>query len=280
MAATLQWRGADFIDLPAAIAETLPDGRRGGEVSSPWFARYRPLAQPALRLVCFPYAGVGAAAYRPWIERLPRGVELWAVELPGRARRIAEPALSDVDTMTERLAAAVRAEIEGPFVFFGHSMGALLAFEVCRRLLRAGARLPRHLVVSGRRGPQLPLRREPIGGLPDDEFVRVMIERYDGIPEAVQRERELLALVLPTLRADVRALEDYRYEPGPPLPLPITALAGRHDVNVPLNDVETWREQTTATFALHAFDGGHFFVNTQMEAVLGLLNRDVLAGAP
>jgi medium-chain acyl-[acyl-carrier-protein] hydrolase len=226
--------------------------------------------------VCFPFAGAGAAAYRPWVELLPAGVELWAVELPGRARRIAEPPVSDLSALADALAEAVRTEIAGPFVFFGHSLGGLLAFEVCRRLRAAGAALPRHLVVSARRAPQLPAAREPIAGLPDADFVRVMVERYDGIPAAVRDEPELMAIFLPMLRADLGALEGYTYAPAPPLGMPITALAGRDDANAPLGDVAPWREQTSAAFALHTVEGGHFFVHTQREAVLDLLAREAL----
>jgi surfactin synthase thioesterase subunit len=246
-------------------------------VSGPWFTCYQRLARPAARLVCFPYAGGGAAVFRPWVEPLAPAVELWAAELPGRARRIAEPALGDLSVLAAAAADAVRTEIEPPFVLFGHSMGGLAAYEVCRRLRGAGAALPRHLVVSARRAPQLPSRREPIARLPDAEFVQAMVERYDGIPAAVRREPELLALFLPMLRADLGALETYRYEPGPPLPLPLTALAGSEDSAVPATDIAPWREHTAGPFALHTVEGGHFFLNTNRSAVLALL-RPVLAG--
>jgi surfactin synthase thioesterase subunit len=204
-------------------------------------------------------------------------VELWAVELPGRATRFAEPPVPDIGALADPLALAIRSDVRVPFVFFGHSMGALLAFEVCRRLARAGAPLPAHLVVSAKRAPQLALNLSPIARLPDDEFVRTMVERYDGIPAAVLRERELLSLLLPMLRADLTAVEGYRYEPGTPLPVPITALAGRRDAIAPVEDVQAWREQTAARFTLHTLDDGHFFINTSRPAVLDLLSREVLA---
>jgi surfactin synthase thioesterase subunit len=247
-------------------------------MSSVWLTRYQAIARPELRLVCFPYAGAGAAAFRPWAFALPGGVEMWAVELPARARRIAEAPVGDLRALADALAAAVRAAIPEPCVFFGHSMGGLLAFEVCRRLVTAGAPLPRHLVVSARRAPQLPPRVEPIAGLSDAEFVRAIVDRYDGIPEMVLREPELLSLFLPALRADLSALEGYAYEPAPPLPIPITALVGRDDPNAPAEDVTPWREQTSKTFALHTLPGAHFFINTHREAVLDLLRRTVLNG--
>jgi medium-chain acyl-[acyl-carrier-protein] hydrolase len=246
-------------------------------VSGAWFARYQPVADPALRLVCVPYAGAGAAAYRSWPPLLPARVELWAVEPPGRATRIAEPALGDLALLADELAAAVRAQVAGPFVLFGHSMGALLAFEVCRRLGRAGAPLPRHLVVSARRAPHIAHDRPPIASLPDAELARVLVERYDGVPAPVLREPELMALFLPTLRADIRALEAYRFEPGPPLALPITALAGDRDPNAPVAEVGAWREHTSARFALHTFEGGHFFIHARRAAVIEHLARAALA---
>lgn len=247
-------------------------------MSSVWLTRYQAIARPALRLVCFPYAGAGAAAFRPWVEGLPDGVEMWAVELPARARRIAEAPVADVPALAEALAGAVRAAVHGPCVFFGHSMGGLLAFEVCRRLAIAGAPPPAHLVVSARRAPQLPPRVEPIAGLSDAEFVRAIVERYDGIPEMVLREPELLSLFLPALRADLAALEGYAYEGAPPLPIPITALVGRDDPNAPAEDVAPWRDQTSAAFAMHTLPGAHFFINTHREEVLDLLRRHVFNG--
>jgi medium-chain acyl-[acyl-carrier-protein] hydrolase len=246
-------------------------------VSGSWLVRFQPVASPAVRLVCFSYAGVGAAAYRPWTALLRPGVELWAVELPGRASRFAEPALPDIGALADPLTLAIRSDLRGPFVFFGHSMGALLAFEVCRRLARAGAPLPAHLVVSAKRAPQLAANVSPVSRLPEDEFVRTMVERYDGIPAAVLRERELLSLLLPMLRVDLAAVEGYRYEPSAPLPVPITALAGSRDPVAPVEDLRGWREQTASRFTLHTLDDGHFFINTSRPAVLEILSREVLA---
>ena len=242
---------------------------------SNWFARYERVERPGLRLVCFPHAGAGAAVYRPWISLLPADVELWAVELPGRATRIAEPARTDLPALADELASAVTGEVPGPFAFVGHSMGALLAFEVGRRLARGGGAQPRHLVVAGARAPQLPRDRPLVASLPDGELVRVIVDRYGGIPEPILRQPELMSLFLPTLRADLRALEDYAYTTAPPLAVPIIALAGAGDDNVPAGDMARWEEQTSGGFALHTFEGGHFFVHAQRAAVLRVLSRDV-----
>lgn len=246
-------------------------------MSGSWLVRFQRRPSPSVKLVCFSYAGAGAVVYRPWTALLPPRVELWAVELPGRATRFAEPAVPDIGALADPLTLAIRSDVQGPFVFFGHSMGALLAFEVCRRLARAGAPLPAHLVVSAKRAPRLALNLAPVSRLPDDEFVRTMVERYDGIPAAVLRERELLSLLLPMLRADLAAVEGYRYERGAPLPVPITALAGRRDPVAPAEDVQGWREETAARFTLHTVDDGHFFINTSRPAVLEILLSDVLA---
>jgi medium-chain acyl-[acyl-carrier-protein] hydrolase len=234
------------------------------------------VADPSLRLVCVPHAGAGAAAYRPWATLLPAHVELWAAELPGRATRIAEPPVRDLLALAGLLAGAVRAQVPGPFCLFGHSLGALVAFEACRHLARAGAALPRHLIVSGRRAPRFRRERASIASLPDAELARVVAERYDGIPAAVLDQPELLALFLPALRADLAALEGYRYEGGPPLPLPITALAGEGDEHAPLPEVAAWGEETSASFALRTFPGGHFFIHARREAVIELLAREAL----
>jgi medium-chain acyl-[acyl-carrier-protein] hydrolase len=265
---------------PCASARGYSVGLNSGlVVTGPWFHQFQETTSSSRPLLCFPFAGGAAAAYRPWIADLPAWTELWAVELPGHAARREEVLVADLHVLADQLSTAIRARFTGPFDFFGHSMGALLAFEVCRRLARAGAPLPRVLAVSAQRAPQLPAEGLSVPPLNDDDFVTLLQRRYEGIPLAISSDRELMKLFLPALRNDVTALERYRYQPDQRLSVPILAFAGDADDTAPAHEMAGWREQTAGPFALHVVEGGHFFIHTQRRAVLRLLS-DHLASPP
>ena len=156
-------------------------------------------------MVCFPHAGTGMAGFAPWRGRLP-DLDVILVQFPGRDGRRREPNCETAQEAATGVAAALAETDLGPLVLFGHSMGALVAFETARRL-QAKGRPPAALVISGRRGPTLPEPLPPIGHLPDSEFLDQVRQRYGGIPESIVREAELMALLLPTLRADIRLVE-------------------------------------------------------------------------
>lgn len=178
------------------------------------------------RLICFPPAGLGAAVFRSWANELPAGVGLCAVQLPGRTSRFREPAMTSIAELVDAITDAIARLPELPFAFFGHSMGAVLANEVARRLMLLSLPVPRHLIVSGRRPPQLADRNPPIGDLPDTAFVAEIDRRYGGIPREIMANPDVLALLLPGLRADMIALETFRPGPRHPLPVPISAFGG------------------------------------------------------
>jgi medium-chain acyl-[acyl-carrier-protein] hydrolase len=234
--------------------------RREPPASSKWATCVQPREGSALRLFAFPYAGASAAIYRPWVKELPPQIELWAVHLPGREARISEPGIPSIAGMAAALAAGLRDFLDMPFAFFGHSMGALLAFELSRQLRREALPLPRLLAVSAHRAPHLPNRRPRTYDLPPDEFL-AEITRLNGTPVTVLEHQELLDLLLPTLRADFEAVETYAYTPGAPLPCPIRAYGGVDDPEVSRAEIEPWREQTSGTFSVSMFPGDHFYVH-------------------
>lgn len=225
-----------------------------------WLARPRPV-DARLRLVFFPHAGGAPSGAAPLAGPLHPDAELWVAQLPGRERRFTEPAATRLVDLVAPLGAAVTRQVAPPFVLFGHSMGALLAFEVARWLHAAGGPLPAHLVVSACQAPHLP-RWRPARHTLDDVELRRWLDECGGLPPEVGADPQLLDLLLPTLRADLRACETHRYRPGPPVPCPITALAGVDDPLVSPADMAAWREHTTAEFALRTLPGGHFYYLT------------------
>jgi medium-chain acyl-[acyl-carrier-protein] hydrolase len=225
----------------------------------PWVTRPRPRPHAYLRLLCFPHAGGGASAFRAWPDHLPADVEVCPVQLPGREQRMLEPAIDRMEPLVDALSEAVRPYEDLPLAFYGHSNGALVAFELARRLRREGRHLPVHLFASGRRAPDVPSSRPNVAHLPDDEFLAEMRE-LGGTPEEVLQHPELLRLLLPLLRADVALNEAYVFTPEAPLECPITAYGGLSDLKASREEVQAWGRHTSAELVTRFFPGDHFFV--------------------
>lgn len=224
-----------------------------------------------MRLFCFPYAGAGASVYRAWGEELPADVEICALQAPGREARLREPPLDDLGELVGRTAEHIRPLLDLPAVFFGHSMGAVVAFELTRTLEADHGSPVRLLIVSGRRAPQLQEPEPPIAGLSDDAFVAEIRRRYNGIPDELMQYPDLLALLLPALRADVAALERYQYRSGEPLECPVTAMGGADDPRALVAALQGWREVTRGPFSVQVFPGGHFYLQTARAQLLATL---------
>jgi surfactin synthase thioesterase subunit len=238
-------------------------------MNDPWL--YKPLARPdaSVRLFCFTHAGVAAAFYRLWPQGLPADVEVCAIQLPGRGSRFREPPFTRMHDIVRSLASALRAHVDRPFAFFGHSMGAIVAREVARELSRAGL-VPGHLFVSGRRPPWMPDpdRRRALHPLPDAEFVDEVSRRYGGIPPEVRAHDDLMALLLPGLRADFEALETFALAVPESLPCPVTAYGGTCDPQTPRTHLDAWCTETRSDFSVRTFEGGHFYLEPQRADLL------------
>ena len=235
--------------------------------------RFAPRPTAQARLICFSYAGGGGAVYRPWALALPSEVEVLAVQLPGRESRLREPPLRSMAALVEALAPALLPQLDRPVAFFGHSMGALLAYELARALHARGGPAPQHLMVSGRRAPQLQEPDAPIHHLPDEAFVGEIDRRYGGIPAEILQHRDILELLLPALRADMAAIETHRHQEGPALPCAITAFGGHDDPRAQPAVLQPWGAQTQAGLRTRHFPGGHFYFNDA--AVRGQLIAEV-----
>ncbi|MEM1256293.1 MAG: alpha/beta fold hydrolase [Cyanobacteria bacterium P01_H01_bin.21] len=225
---------------------------------SKWIVCPYPRSQPKLRLLCFAYAGGSAWMFRSWAKQLPDIVELSAIELPGRGKRMAEPALNRVSSIVENLGPELLPYLNIPYACFGHSLGALVAFEICRWLQNTTHISPFHLWVSASQAPHLPTTKSPMHTLPDADFINEL-KRYKGTPTSILNNAEMMTFVLPILRADFTVLETYQYQPSEPLNCPITGFWGQQDPIVSQSEVAAWHIHTR-DFSLEAIDGDHFFM--------------------
>ncbi|HEX9986180.1 MAG TPA: alpha/beta fold hydrolase [Thermoanaerobaculia bacterium] len=230
---------------------------------TPWLrvVKHNPFA--SLRLFCFSYAGAGANAYRAWADAPFSDVEIVAVQLPGRETRMREEAFTAVTPLVETLVRELAPYLHRkPFVFFGHSMGALVSFELTRELRRQELPLPRALFVSGRRGPDS--AAEPADSVMhrmNDADLIAELRDMNGTSAGVMSDPELLELLLPIFRADFSVCENWQYDDAPPLAMPIHAFGGVDDPGVSEAHLQAWSRQTDAAYTLELFEGDHFYVN-------------------
>lgn len=239
-----------------------------------WVSIPRPNPAARLRLFCFPYAGAGASVFFSWQAQLPAEVEVCAIQPPGREARLREAPYTSMTALVETLGEVLAPYMDRPFAFFGHSNGAIMAFELARKLRREGRPLPLHLFLSGRPAAQLPSRHPPIHALPEPEFI-AELRRLQGTPEEVLNHPEIMELLVPLLRADFSLAETYAYRPEPPLEIPVSAYGGRLDPDVNADEVEGWREQTAQAFRSVVFPGDHFFINGDRAQLLAQLSGEL-----
>ena len=235
-----------------------------------WFAGLADISPEKVTLFCFPYAGGGTMAYRNWRDALP-GAAVIATRLPGRESRLGEPPLTSLQSLVEIVGSEIVPHLREPFAFFGHSMGAIIAFELTRWLRANNRAMPGSLHVSAARAPQFRLNHKP-GPEPDETAFLDELRRLEGMPRDVLDNPELMSVVLPALRADANLYREYVYQPGDPLPVPIHAYGGASDPNVHRDHLERWREQTTSQFSMQQFEGGHFFIQSAQARFLQTLN--------
>jgi len=226
------------------------------------------------RLICLPYAGGGSPIFRAWGSRLPKQIEVLPIELPGRLSRIREKPISNMNSLVDFLLGQIHPFLDEPFAIFGHSMGALAAFETARALRRRFGCTPRKLFIAAHRAPQIPSHTPPIHKLPDKDFFR-QLEKLGGTPAEILKNEELMKLMLPTLRADFECIETYRYQPEPPLECPLLVCGGLQDSEVREAELEDWRSQTSSSFSLHMLPGNHFFIQSHREALLETISTDL-----
>ena len=245
------------------------------KTGDPWIVRPRPNPEAAVRLFCFPYAGLGTSVFRAWPPVFPAHVDVVLMQPPGREARWSEKPFQQATDLAASAAKALQPYLNMPFMFFGHSLGAMTSFEVARQLRSAGQPQPLRLFASAHRAPHLPHPHPNLHGLPDREFIDQMCQQYGGIPQAVLDNPDLVELMLPCLRADFTVFETYRYKEEAPLACPITAFGGTRDRRITEREIGEWRQQTSADFRYEMFDGDHFFLQDKREQLLASVMRDL-----
>ena len=219
-------------------------------------------------------AGGNALVYRAWSTGLPADIEVCSIQIPRREGRSWEPLFTRLEPLLQALLQTLRPHLNMPYAFFGHSLGALIGFELARALIREREPGPVHLFVSGHTAPQIPISCRALHRLDDAEFMQE-IRRLNGTPTEILDDAELMALFLPALRADIAINETYVYTPGTPLECPISAYGGWEDNMTSHAGLADWREQTYGPFSLRMFPGDHFFLYSMQKSLLAALIRDL-----
>lgn len=254
-------------------------GEDGWRDAGPSWLRYAPGAESApVRLLCFPHAGAGASSFNGWPRHLPADVGLVKAQLPGREDNLARPPLTTMEELIPELFAQAGPLLDRPLAIYGHSMGALVAFELTRKLRRRGCRSPLALFVSGRRAPHKPLRRTLLHRLPEPDLV-AHLYKMGGTSPALLEKPKWRQRFLPTMRADLELSDIYSYREEPPLACPLHAFLGETDDEMHREDWEAWSEQAAGDFARCLLPGGHIF-SQEAQAMLVRKIAAVIAAKP
>lgn len=240
-----------------------------------WIACPKPNPKARLRLFCFTCVGGIASAYIKWPNKLPSDVEVCLVQLPGRGSRLREQPFTQISHLVQTLVPIIQPYLDIPFALFGHSMGAVISFEIARQLRRQVAPSPAHLFVCSSLAPQKPIQNPPIHMLPEAAFVAELLHRYNAIPPLILQDKELMQLFLPALRTDMTMLETYVYTIEKSLECPISAFGGLEDSVVTNCDLTEWRDQTHSSFTLQMFPGDHFFLHNTKSSFLEILSQQL-----
>ncbi len=242
-----------------------------------WYVRIPRRMDAQLRLFCFPYAGGSAAIFREWVGVLTPRIELMAVELPGHGSRRDEEFFTAIDPLVDALASALLPDLNKPFAIFGHSLGALIGYELARRLYTSVGLQPRRLFVSGHDAPGCDNSSKIVHNLPDEEFI-AELRRLNGTPPEILADAELMQLALPLLRADFRLNETYQHRSFPLLTCPVSAYAGIGDEEVSADAISSWKKVTRGPFDSRTFEGDHFFIHSAMVPLVRQIELDLALG--
>lgn len=241
--------------------------------NNPWVKQPAPNSTARMRLFCFSYAGGSASVFKKWPNYLSNEIEMCAIQLPGREGRFSEKAYTELSQLIDALVKELIPYMDRPFVFYGHSMGTLIAFELARKLRRLDQQGPEHIFVSGRCAPQTDDPEVPLHKLSDKDFIEGL-RRYNGTPEAVFNDKDIMALLVPLIRADFTVCETYSYYHEEPLDCPISAYAGEDEISK--RYIDDWAIQTSHSFKAEIFPGDHFFINTHQKQFVSAISESIV----
>lgn len=242
------------------------------DTTEDWIRIYQPATADAPRLVCLPHAGGAATAFVGLAKRLTPQVEVLAVQYPGRQDRRHEPCIADIRALADAIQAALVPFTDRPLALFGHSMGALVAYELAQRLERDGDKRLLGFLPSGRRAPSSP---RPEMTPTTDEEILADLQHLSGTDIRVLRDEDMLEIILPPLRADYGAVERYSHDPGSSIGCPTVACVGDGDPLTTIEEADDWRRHVDAPFQLRVFAGGHFYLNEREDDLARMLTRQL-----
>ncbi|KQN69156.1 hypothetical protein ASF04_16560 [Duganella sp. Leaf61] len=229
---------------------------------SDWFIKLQHTPKARIRVFFFHYAGGGASIFRGWERHFSREVDVFAVQSPGRENRYSAPPIASLERKVALLHEEIAPYLDLPCIFVGHSMGAMLAFELARAIEAGGIDRPAHVVLSAARAPHLPRIKPLMGGLSHDEFIE-QVKMFSRTPDEILDNREIMEVFMPMLRADFTLSESRVFQPEPRLQAPATVFSGVDDDAVPIADAEAWDRLLAQGADYLAFDGGHFFIHSE-----------------
>ncbi len=237
-----------------------------------WFIVPRPRPKADLRLICFPYAGGNASTYTSWVNIIPDNVELVLVQPPGRATRIFEQAYTSMDSLIQSLIKVIPSKLDKPYILFGHSLGSRVAFELMNKLKQQEYPLPQHFIASGSRGPQCTSDKKELYKLPDEDFI-FELQKLNGTPKALLENKDLMDLLLPLIRADFELSDKYLYSDNTRFNCSVSVLGGEYDVDITDLHLKSWGDFFTKKITQHIIKGDHFYIDTNRETVLRIVNK-------
>lgn len=240
-----------------------------------WFLNANRFTRAQVRLFCFPYAGGSASIYRAWQNLFPADIGVCPVQLPGRENRMVEMPISSLDKLVDELVHEIEPWLDMPFAFFGHSMGAKISFELTRRIQQEYGVSPVHLFVSASGAPHMPMKQKHLHLLSDAEF-KQELHKLNGTPEAALQNQELMALLLPRIRADFAVCETYQYTQAEPLTCPISVFSGAQDYELEQEELLGWQEMTSGRFSHRTLAGDHFFIHQREKEIAQAVTADVI----
>lgn len=235
-------------------------------MSNKWLVPLTNYEHSRIRLFCIPYAGGGASVFRNWKHFLSKEIEAIAIQLPGRETRFSEPPISDFKQLIVQIIANIQPHLSEPFAIYGHSLGAAIAFELTHELERLGFN-PDYVFLSGRQSPELASLRTPIAHLPDNEFLNQLMN-YNGTPQEIFENKELIEMLLPMLRADFFLAESYQNDHNKKIKADLSALGSYNDPWLTPKSLEGWRNKTAGKFASSWFKGDHLYLNQDTESLV------------